>query len=84
VIVFATDAVVQVFAMMVKVLDAPFASFAVIAFGVHSAFTLVAVRYLSEFIVFLHFENQIVNWIGTSQECVIVGNEEHESVGDSY
>ena len=84
VIVFASDTVIQVLAVMVKVLCASVTFSAVIAFDVNPAVAIVAASHFSCFVLLVNVEYQVIDGVGAGEEQVIICNEEVKDVGDCY
>ena len=80
-IIFATDTVIQVLAVMVKLLHASLASLAVMAAKVHSASTLPTLHQFAQSVVPWDFDDEVIDWIITSNVAIVVDHDYHEAVG---
>ena len=83
-IVLASNTVIQILAMMVKVLNAALATLAMMTLLMHPSSTLITIDDLMLLVILLNFENQIVDRIVAGDKDIIVGHEHKQAVGYRY
>jgi hypothetical protein len=82
VVVFTTDAVVEVFTVMVKVLDTPVASVTVVALIVNLRVTFSAEHYFIVSVVPFDVYHQIIDWVSASQGDVVVPDQNQKPIDE--
>jgi hypothetical protein len=72
-IVFATDAIIQIFTVMIEILNTSVAFFAVIALFMNMAFTFLTLDKLRRRVFLINFKYQVIDWIVASEIAVVIG-----------
>jgi len=83
-IVFTSNTVVKVFAMMIEALNTSLASLAVITALMNLDLAIKAINFLIFLIIFGNFKNKVIHRILTSDIDIVINNGNKKTIGGSY